>query len=812
MADCSITPASFCGDRFNEASPVQRCIAKSAATIVVTGAMLLVVTALMTGPIYAVEKPAVVSASDVVETDPGGQTPPVLQRSFSDSARTRLSFVKSMSKSRPTESLRQRLVKLAAEDPSAAVREAAELQLVEWRFRRDAPGAESTHPLNELFGIGESPATHTRRDQFVSPLPYRDTDVSFPLTLLGSETELDHDDADFPAIRPDSRLPGLELDDLEENPDVLRSPFPPVQEDDEFTTAPFTQPLDVETILNAPLGFTGHSSVTPTELQQGPHFVPIEDRWRTGFPDWDRYGAGNPPVDDQPYEVGHWWDPYNQNVLKGDYPIIGQHTFLNITATSQMLHEYREVPTPTTPFESTVNPFQEEFFGDSEQYFYSHYFKLQLNLFHGSTAFKPLDWQLRMTPVFNLNYLDVEELGVVSPNVLHGTTRDRNDFALQEWFAEFKLADISPDYDFVSVRAGSQPFVSDFRGFIFADVNRGVRLFGTRLSNRDQFNLIWFDQTEKETNSELNTFHDRNQNTLIANYFRQDFVVPGYTLQCSFHYNNDQPGVEFDRNNFLVRPDPAGVFRPHRVEAFYWGIAGDGHIDRINISHAFYHVHGTDSLSPIQGQKSDIKASMAAVELSLDRDWVRFRTSYFWASGDDNPTDTDAEGFDAIFDNPNFAGGEFSYWQRQAVRLFGVNLVQRQSLVPNLRSSKLQGQSNFVNPGLHLINAGMDVEVTPKLKAVSNLNFLWFDETQVLEKFVFQDGIDRSIGTDASVGLEYRPFLNDNVMLIAGVSTLFPGRGFKDLFGVTSPFTIGNVGGGESNGLYAAFMDVILTY
>ena len=29
--------------------------------------------------------------------------------------------------------------------------------------------------------------------------------------------------------------------------------------------------------------------------------------------------------------LGRWYDPYHQNVLKGDYPIIGQHTFLNIT-------------------------------------------------------------------------------------------------------------------------------------------------------------------------------------------------------------------------------------------------------------------------------------------------------------------------------------------------------------------------------------------------------------------------------------------------------------------------------------------------
>src|SRR5437764_4061322 len=108
-----------------------------------------------------------------------------------------------------------------------------------------------------------------------------------------------------------------------------------------------------------------------------------------------------------------------------------------------------------------------------------------------------------------------------------------------------------------------------------------------------------------------------------------------------------------------------------------------------------------------------------------------------YSSGDHNPNNSHATGFDSIFDNPNFAGGRFSYWQRQAVRLFGVNLVNAGSLVPDLRSSKIQGQSNFVNPGLLLLNFGVDMDLTPKWKWVNNANFLWFESTKVLEQFTF---------------------------------------------------------------------------
>ena len=175
---------------------------------------------------------------------------------------------------------------------------------------------------------------------------------------------------------------------------------------------------------------------------------------------------------------------------------------------------------------------------------------------------------------------------------------------------------------------------------------------------------------------------------------------------------------------------------------------------------------------------------MAALELSYDRDWIRFRTSGFYASGDPDINDGVAQGFDTILDNPNFAGGEFSYWQRQQIKLFGVNLVQRMSLVPDLRSSKFQGQTNFVNPGLYLLNFGMDADLTPKLKAIGNVNLLWFDQTEVLEQFVFQSDIA-------------------NIVVVGGASCLVPGDGFQDLY---DPLV------GEVGTLFAGFLEVQLAY
>lgn len=575
----------------------------------------------------------------------------------------------------------------------------------------------------------------------------------------------------------------------------------------------FPLPSEVEPVMpdgilyatprDAPLGYTGSSGIVPREYQDSNHFVPVEDRWRIGFPDWDRYGKGHPRVDDYPYVRGDLANPYKQNVLKGDYPIIGQNIFFVLTATSKALVEERQTPLPTTPFESTIRGLKEEFFGDPNQFFYNHFFILSLDLFHGDAAFRPMDWRVKVTPIFNVNYLDVTELAIVHPDVRRGTTRGRTWFSLEEWFVESKLADLSPDYDFLSVRVGSQPFVSDFRGFIFSDINRGARLFGNLRSNRDQFNIAVFAQLEKDTNSGLNTFKDRDQTILIANYYRQDFIWPGYTAQVSVHYNHDEPSFHFDKNDFLVRPDPVGVFKPHGLDVVYLGWTGDGHINRFNINHAFYWALGRDSQNPLAGQGQDISAQMAALEVSYDRDWMRFRTSVFWASGDEDINNDRANGFDAILDNPNFAGGEFSYWQRNAIRLFGVNLVQRESLIPNLRSSKIQGQSNFVNPGLFLANGGIDMDVTPKLRLINNVNFLLFDTVDPVRQFVFQKNIDHFIGTDLSTGVEYRPLLNNNIIVTMGVSALFPGKGFRDIFSKINAAT---------TPLFAGFVDVALTY
>ena len=515
-------------------------------------------------------------------------------------------------------------------------------------------------------------------------------------------------------------------------------------------------------------------------------FVPVPDRWR----------AIQPP----PYALnkqGHLYDPYNQNILKGDFPIIGQNKFLILTASTDNFAQSFRVPTMTAI--STNSPQNFQFFGNGNRFLLNERLRLSAEFYQGNTAFRPRDWEFKVTTVFDINYLAAREISDVNLDERQGTTRYDDHFAFQELFFEKHLFDLSANYDFISFRGGLQKFNSDFRGFIFDDFNLGARLLGNAGSNRFQYNLSYFYMLEKDTNSGLNTlFEDRDQQVLIANLYKQDFLALGYTTQLSLHYNHDKPSNYIDENGVPVRPAVIGASRPHDVKAFYLGWSGDGHFGRFNLSHAFYQVLGRDSFNSLAGRRISLNAQMAALELSIDKDWMRFRLSGFFASGDQRPLDRFGTGFDTILDLPFFAGGPFSFWNSQQIRIFAVNLTSRQSLVPNLRSSKTEGQANFVNPGLLLANFGYDADLTPKLRLVLNANYLRFATTAPLTQFVNQT-IRKDIGLDYGLGFLYRPFLNNNAIFQFGINALTPLNGFRDLFD-------------SSKTQYAAFTALQFTY
>ncbi|HAR31533.1 MAG TPA: hypothetical protein DCR65_08400 [Gammaproteobacteria bacterium] len=500
--------------------------------------------------------------------------------------------------------------------------------------------------------------------------------------------------------------------------------------------------------------------------------LPVPDRWRI-------LSSLGPPQ--------KWYDPYNQNPLKADFPIHDEW-FFNLTATSDTIIETREVPTPVG-LQSTRAAGSNDVFGGYEQAALVQNVALEFVYYEGDTVFRPVDWEFRFTPVFNMNYTEVDEILAVDADPGTGQERQRTDVGVQSLFVDKHLWNVSDNYDFDSIRLGIQPFSSDFRGFLFQDSPFGVRLFGNRMNNHIQYNVAWFRRLDKDVNSGLNDTEAglRDDDLYIANLYWQDLPSRGFFSELLFAYNrNRETDNVYDDNNFIARPASIGLERPRTYDVYYLGLGGDGHFQRLNLTSQLYWAFGEERDGIFTGSESDIDGLFFAMEPSVDFDWVRLRGSLLYASGDSDPYDDRSQAFDAIFENPIFAGADTSYWIRQAVPLIGggrVTLSGRNGLLNSMRSSKEQGQSNFTNPGLILAGLGADADLLPQLRLSLNANSLRFADTAVLQAARATTDIEEDIGLDLSASLIWRPFMTQNVVFRVSYASLLPGQGFEDLYG-----------------------------
>lgn len=502
-------------------------------------------------------------------------------------------------------------------------------------------------------------------------------------------------------------------------------------------------------------------------------FLPLPDRWRIVE------GLG---VNER------WWDPYNQNTLKGDRPILGTDDwFIVLAGISDTVIEPRSTPVPIGIQSGDVG--SNDVFGDTDQFLFAETVVLSASLVQGDTAFKPQDLEFRLTGAFNYNLTDAKEDRFLFTDPGEGTTRHDFDFGLQEAFVDYHIRNVSERYDFDSIRVGAQPFTADFRGFLFQDNNLGVRLFGTRDNNLWQYNLAWFRRSDKDVNSGLNELTSeglRDDDVFVANLYRQDFPVLGMTSQAVVVHNRSRDDAQQDANGFPSRPAEAGFVELRDYDVTYTGLNFDGRVGRLNLTASGYFAFGETTNSLFTGEDADIRSFFLAAEPSIDFDWIRLRLSALYASGDDDVFDDTETGFDAIFENPLFAGADTSYWIRQAIPFIGggfVGLNGRNGVLPSLRQSKEQGQSTFVNPGISLIGAGADFDITPEFRLSLNANYLRFNESESLEELRQQGSIDNAIGWDLSAASIWRPFLNQNVVLRLSGAALVPGDGFDDLYG-----------------------------
>ena len=509
-------------------------------------------------------------------------------------------------------------------------------------------------------------------------------------------------------------------------------------------------------------------------------------------------------------------DPYNQNTFKGDKPLCiptdeevarraaageskcrtpkflglkGDDWFFVLTGISDTIVEPRTFPIPVS-VQTTERPRSNDVFGKSQSLVLAQTFLFGAALIKGQTAYKPPDVEYRALLAFNINYVNVPERRVLSVKPSKESNRFDYFLGVQELFYDVHWRNVSDRYDFDSFRFGIQPFQQDFRGFLFNDNQLGVRLFGIRDNNRFQYNLAAFWRLEKDTNSGLNavTMRPRDDYVIAANVYRQDFPVVGLTSQVSvtLNINREKKQLEVDDNGFPVRPALLGTNRGRNYDVTYLGYSVDGRIGRVNLTATSYAALGTDRNSFFTDQKAKIKSFFFAAEPSIDINYLRIRLAALYASGDSKPFDNVEGGFDAIFENPIFAGADTSYFIRQTIPFAGggraVAINGRNGILNSLRSSKEQGQSNFNNPGTMLLGVGVDADITPKFRLTGNVNHLWFENTATLQALRVEGTIPKSIGYDISAAAIFRPSAIQNVVFRLSGAVLQSGKGFRDLF------------------------------
>lgn len=515
--------------------------------------------------------------------------------------------------------------------------------------------------------------------------------------------------------------------------------------------------------------------VQPAVWRPMPEFTAIPDRWRIvsalGYPE-------------------RLWDPYNgNNPLKGDRPAFGEDWFFSMSLISDSTVEGRSIPTPvaiaTPPSRGSI-----DLAGEPAQSAFVQNLITEFVVYKGDTVFKPPDWEFRFQPVFNFSSVKVEEAGVLRVDTTEPTRRNDNHVGIQGLFVDKHLRNVSERYDFDSLRVGIQPITADFRGFLFQDSPVGVRLFGTRNNNLWQYNIGLFRRIEKDTNSGLNDLGAdlREDDVFLFNLYRQDWPVIGLTSQVVLVHNRNREDEQrvVDNNGFLVRPAAIGTQMPRNYDVTYIGYNADGHVGKWNVSASAYYAFGEESRGLFVEHESDISAAFAALEVSRDFDWIRIKATGLIATGDDDPYDDRATGYDAIFENPLIAGADTSFWIRQAIPLIGggrVTLSGTNGILNSLRPNKFESQSNFTNPGILLVGLGAELDLTPQIRVSLNANQIGFADTAVLEAARNQAGLRRRIGADLSMSITYRPFTSQNVVLRLTGSMLVPQKGYKDLFG-----------------------------
>ncbi len=479
--------------------------------------------------------------------------------------------------------------------------------------------------------------------------------------------------------------------------------------------------------------------------QAGAEVRAVATRWRTldleGHPELT-YGTLN---------------PYQQNILKADYPIAGAW-FLEVNALNTAVYKSRRNLDFSNVFADQIAAGTLNYVDHNS--FYAENLVFGAEIRRHDDTFVPSPFRLRINGVADYKH-NINAFNAGSDGNAH----------LFDAFADIRLADFGHDnFDLLFLRGGIQGFRSDFHGLVFNDVGLGGRLFGEAKKNRLRYDVAWFKLFRKNGVSGFIDFSQPSrQQVVIGRLTWEDFLVPGWNSEWSVHYNRDHRKL-------------AGSSETADLDTVYLGAAFNGHVGRWIFNPAFYLVTGTaEHLDAGVLVENDVLGWMGLLDLRYPLDFWTFRLGYLYASGDANGSNSRDSGFDAISDGVVLFGGPLSYWVGENIKFGRGDFLRGNSLFPSLRG--VNEPANHINPGLQAVNAGADFTVSPRVQLSGNVNYLRFVETGSYTNRVVI--IDRNAGVEFNFFIRWKPFLrqlNENIVLDNGFAILHPLAGLEGAF------------------------------
>lgn len=490
----------------------------------------------------------------------------------------------------------------------------------------------------------------------------------------------------------------------------------------------------------------------------------VDTRWRTNT------------LEGVPQFGYHLWDTYNQNRIKGDYPLAGKwfsetDVFQNLVFKERRNIDFTSNPTLAGQIEAgTLHFFSHNNFVDENVIFGTE-------LRHNDDRFFPSDFRIHVD-----GSVDWKHQPTAFDNKSEGHAQ------VFDAFSDIQLHNFgNVNFNQMFLRGGLQFFKSDFHGLIFNDVGFGGRIFGNSLSNRLRYDIVALKLFQKDAVSGFIDFTKPSEHVVVIPHFVwEDFLVTGWNSEWSVHWNHDPRKIGHDNANQL------------NLDTYYVGTTLSGNLGRFIFNPAIYGVFGNvQHFNDGDKVRHDVRAFTGVLDLEYPFDFWKFRVGFVYASGESgksaatSKTDT---GFDAISDAVQLFGGPIDYWTGEDIKFGKGDFVRANSLFPTLRGAN--AQANYVNPGLSMTNLGFDVTVTPRVFLSFNANWLYFNDTGSYPIGIGGGNTALTVinhnnaGVEENIFIRWKPFLhqiNDFVILDAGFGVLQPLPGLRDAFGSSRP-------------------------